>query len=227
MKTCLTMLAAALGASCALSATAAAAQGAGGDFAAGANIGTPGVGVQATARVSDLLVVRAAVDGAGLSRGETLSDIHYDGKARLLTGGLFADLHPGGGGFFVSGGAYVGKRRVRLTASPTADVEIDDETFTPAEVGRLHGRARLSKVQPFVGLGFDNTYVGERNWGFRALAGVSFSKRPSVSLTASGGTLAADPDFQARLAAEAADVREDAKDFKYFPVVQLGLTRRF
>jgi len=223
MKTCLTMLAAAF----ALSATAAAAQNPRGDVSAGANIGTPGVGLQASAKVSDLLVVRGAVDGLSLSRGETLSDIHYDGKARLLTGGLFADVHPGGGGFFLSGGAYVGKRKVRLTASPTADVEIDDETFTPAEVGRLDGRARLSKVQPFVGLGFDNTFVGDRGWGFRALAGVSFSKRPRVTLTASGGTLAADPDFQARLAAEEADVREDAKDFKYFPVVQLGLTRRF
>jgi hypothetical protein len=226
MKTCLTMLAA-LGASCAMSATAAAAQGSNGDFAVGANIGTPGVGVQASAKVSDLLVVRGALDGLSLSRGETLSDIHYDGKARLLTGGLFADVHPGGGGFFLSGGAYVGKRKVRLTATPTADVEIGDETFTPAEVGRLDGRAKLSKLQPFVGLGFDNTFVGDRGWGFRALAGVSFSKRPRVTLTASGGALAADPDFQAQLAAEEADVREDAKDFKYFPVVQLGLTRRF
>ena len=78
-----------------------------------------------------------------------------------------------------------------------------------------------------LGLGFDNTYVGDRGWGFRALAGVAFSKRPDVNLTASGGTLSNDPSFQARLRAEEAEARDDAKDFKYFPVVQVGLTRRF
>jgi hypothetical protein len=197
------------------------------NFAVGANIGTPGVGVQAAAKVSDLVVIRGAVDGIGISHDETYSDIAYDGKAKLLTGGLFADLHPGGGGFFVSGGAYVGKRKINLRAQPTAAVDIGGQTYTPAQVGRLDGEAKLSNLQPFVGLGFDNTFVGERGWGFRALAGVAFSKRPDVELTASGGTLSNDPTFQTRLRAEEAEARDDAKDFKYFPVVQVGLTRRF
>lgn len=196
-------------------------------MAVGANIGTPGVGVQASAKVSDMVVLRGAVDGAGISHDEDYSDIAYDGKAKLFTGGLFADLHPGGGAFFVSGGAYVGKRKITLRAQPTAAVEIGGQTFTPAQVGRLDGEAKLSNFQPFAGLGFDNTFVGERGWGFRALAGVAFSKRPDVSLTASGGTLSNDPNFQARLRAEEAEARDDAKDFKYFPVVQVGLTRRF
>lgn len=196
-------------------------------FAVGANIGTPGVGVQAAAQVNELVVVRGAVDGLSLSRDEEYSDIDYDGKAKLLTGGVFADFHPGGGAFFVSGGAYFGKRRIELSARPTASVEIGDQTYTPAQVGRLDGEAELSKVQPFVGLGFDNTFTGDRNWGFRALVGVSFSKRPDVELTASGGTLSADPTFQAQLQREEAEAREDAKDFRYFPVVQVGVTRRF
>lgn len=196
-------------------------------FAVGVNAGTPGVGVQVSTQVSEMLVLRGAVDGLSLSRDEDYSDIEYDGKAKLFTGGIFADLHPGGGAFFVSGGAYVGKRKINLRAQPTAAVEIGDQTYTPAQVGRLDGEAKLSNVQPFVGLGFDNTFTGDRGWGFRALAGVSFSKSPDVELTATGGALSSDPAFQAQLRAEEAEARDDAKDFKYFPVVQIGLTRRF
>lgn len=213
----------ALAAACAAASTAASAQ----TMALGVNIGTPGIGLQASAKVSDMLVIRGAVDGLSISRDEDYSDIAYDGKAKLFTGGLFADLHPGGGAFFVSGGAYVGKRKINLTAQPTAAVDIGGQTFTPAQVGRIDGEAKLSNLQPFVGLGFDNTFVGERGWGLRAMAGVSFSKRPDVDLTASGGTLSNDANFQARLRAEEAEARDDAKDFKYFPVVQVGLARRF
>ncbi|MBJ7410463.1 MAG: hypothetical protein JHD15_08880 [Phenylobacterium sp.] len=219
MKTYLTALAA-LGA---LAASPACAQ----NMSVGVNVGTPGIGVQLSAKVSDLVVLRGAIDGVSISRDEDYSDIDYDGKAKLMTGGVFADLHPGGGAFFVSGGAYVGKRKINLRAQPTAAVDIGGQTFTPAQVGRLDGEAKLSNFQPFVGLGFDNTYVGERGWGFRALAGVAFSKRPDVNLTASGGTLSNDANFQARLRQEEAEARDDAKDFKYFPVVQVGLTRRF
>lgn len=208
---------------CAVAASPATAQ----TLAVGVNAGTPGIGVQASAKVNDLVVIRGAVDGLSIRRDEDYSDIAYDGKAKLLTGGLFADLHPGGGAFFVSGGAYVGKRKINLRAQPTAAVDIGGQTYTPAQVGRLDGEAKLSNFQPFLGLGFDNTFVGERGWGFRALAGVAFSKRPDVELTASGGTLSSDPTFQSRLRVEEAEARDDAKDFKYFPVVQIGLTRRF
>lgn len=208
---------------CAMAATTATAQ----SKALGVSIGTPGVGVVASAQVSDLIVLRGAVDGMSLNRNETYSDVAYDGKAKLLTGGLFADLHPGGGPFLVSAGAYAGKRKLELRGQPTASVEIGDQTYTPAQIGRIDGEAKLSSLQPFVGLGFDNTYSGDRAWGFRALAGVSFSKAPKIKLTAAGGTLSSDPAFLANLREEEAEVREDAKNFKYFPVVQIGLTRRF
>jgi len=196
-------------------------------MALGVSAGTPGVGVQASAKVGELVVLRGAVDGMSLSRDETYSDIAYDGKAKLLTGGVFADLHPGGGPLLISGGAYFGQRKIELGARPTASVDIGGQVFTPAQVGRLDGEAKLSNLQPFLGVGFDNTFVGDRAWGFRILAGVSFSKAPDVTLTASGGTLSNDANFQARLRAEEAQAQDDAKDFKYFPVVQLGLTRRF
>jgi hypothetical protein len=59
------------------------------------------------------------------------------------------------------------------------------------------------------------------------LGGVSFSKEPKVDLIATDGTLAGDPTFQAELQREEDNVRDDAKGFKYFPIVQVGLNYRF
>lgn len=208
------------GALCAASAQAA-------PLGVGANIGTPGVGLQVSGQISSMVVLRANVDGMSLSRDEDYSDVSYDGKVKTLTGGLFADVHPGGGAFFVSGGAYAGERKIDLDAEPSAPVEIGGVTFTPAQVGRITGKASLSDFQPFLGMGFDNTFTSERGWGVRAMAGVAFSKKPKVELSASGGLLSEDPAFLARLRQEEADLREDAKDVRYFPVLQVGLTRRF
>lgn len=196
-------------------------------LAAGVNVGTPGVGLQVSGQVSSMLVVRGNVDGMSLSRDEEYSGVDYDGKLKTMTGGLFADVHPGGAPFFVSGGAYFGKRRIDLDAQPSGPVDIGGVTFTPAQVGRIAGKASLSDFQPFLGLGFDNTFSSDRTWGVRALAGVAFSKKPQVELSSSGGVLSQDPAFQARLAQEEADLREDAKNIRYFPVLQVGLTRRF
>lgn len=195
--------------------------------AIGANLGTPGVGASAQLLVADGLVVRGDLDWLKWNYDRDYSDVAYDGKLKSMTAGLFADWHIGNSPFLLSGGAYMGKRKLDLSATPTASVDIGGQVFTPAQIGRIDGTAKLSKFQPFAGVGFDNTWTGDRTWGFRALAGVAFSKKPDVNLTATGGTLSADPIFQARLAAEEADIRNDAKKVRYFPVVQVGLTRRF
>lgn len=195
--------------------------------AVGVGVGTTGLGATVAFKASDMIVIRGAVDGLSLSHNVDYSDVSYSGKAKLMTGGVFADVHPGGSSLMISGGAYVGKRKLNLDARPTTSVDIGGQTFTPAQIGAISGEAKLSNVQPFVGVGMDNTFVGERGWGFRALLGVSFSKKPDVSLTATGGLLANDANFRSRLAIEEANVQEDAKNFRYFPVVQIGLTRRF
>lgn len=194
--------------------------------AAGLNLGTPGVGGELQLQLSDQFMVRGDADWLSFSHDKGYSGVDYDGKLKSKTLGAFADWHPGGGGFLVSGGAYFGQRKIDLSAQPTANVDIGGQSFTPSQVGRINGSAKLSKAQPFAGVGWDNTFGGGA-WGFRALAGVAFSKRPDVSLTSSGGALSADPGFQARLRQEEADLRDDAKGFRYYPVVQVGLTRRF
>jgi hypothetical protein len=199
----------------------------GGNFAVGANVGTPGLGLEAQYRLSDSFVVRGGGDWLDFDHDETYGDVAYKGTLKSKTGGVFVDWHPMQGGFFVSGGSYFGKRKLNLSGTPTRDTRIGGVTFTPQQIGTITGDVKLSDAQPFLGLGWDNTFTGDSAWGFRAMAGVSFSDSPKVNLSASGGTLSNDPTFQQQLREEEAEVRDDAKDFKYYPVAQVGVTYRF
>ncbi len=196
-------------------------------FAVSGNIGTPGVGAEAQFQLNDSFVVRGGGDWMNFNYDHTYSGIDYSAKLKTSTGGVFLDWHPMQGGFFVSGGGYFGERKAKLDGTPNGPTQIGEVTYTPAQIGTIRGDVEMSKTQPFVGLGYDNTFSGGGRWGFRVLGGVSFSDKPKVDLTASGGTLSSDPVFQAQLQREEDDVRDDAKGFKYFPIVQVGLSYRF
>lgn len=196
-------------------------------FAIGANIGTPGVGAELQFQVAPSLVVRGDFDWLSFHHDDTWSDVPYRGRLKSTTGGAFVDWHPGKTSFLVSGGGYFGDRRIDLKSRINGDVDIGGLTFTESQVGQLQGRAKLSDAEPFVGLGWDNTFTGDHAWGFRAIAGVSFSDAPKVRLQSVGGTLSDNPVLLAALQQEEADVSHDARHWKYYPVVQIGVTHRF
>ena len=195
--------------------------------AVGVTAGTTGVGAEVQFALGPIFVLRGAVDTLGYDLDETYDDVDYSGRFDFDTVGGFVDLHPFANGFFVSGGAYVGQRSIGLTATPSAPVRIGGQTFTPAQVGTLTGEIKLKDVAPFAGLGFDNTFTRTSRWGFRALAGVAWSDKPEVGLSASGGTLSNDPTFRARLADEARAIQSDVENYGFYPIVQLGLNYKF
>lgn len=191
------------------------------------NAGTTGVGAEVQLSLGPVFVVRGGIDSLGYDFDQSYSDVDYSGRFDFDTVSGFVDLHPFLNGFLISGGVYVGDRTINLNGQPTTPVEIGGATFTPAEVGTLSGRIKLSDTAPFVGIGYDDSFYREGRWGFRGMVGVAWSQEPEVGLSSSGGTLSNDPIFRARLEQEARDIQEDAKDKALFPVVQLGVTARF
>lgn len=196
-------------------------------FAVGAQLGTPGAGLQAQYAVNDYIVLRGSYDVLQWDADDTYDDIDYKADIDFQSPGAFVDLHPFGNGFFVSGGAYFGERVVDLRSDPDEDVELGGFTFTPEQVGRLTGRIDLESTAPFLGVGYDNTFTRGGAWGFRVLAGAAFGDAPQVRLSASGGTLSDTPLFQEILADEERDIQEEADDYKVLPIVQIGLSYRF
>lgn len=195
--------------------------------AVGVTAGTSGVGVEAQFALGPIFVLRGAVDTLGYDVDSRYEDVEYSGRFDFDTVGAFVDLHPLANGFFVSGGAYMGRRDIGLNATPSAPVRIGGQTFTPAQVGTLSGQIKLKDVAPFAGVGFDNTFTRASRWGFRAVAGVAWSDKPEVGLESTGGTLSGDPAFRARLAQERASIQSDVENYGFYPIVQLGLNYKF
>ncbi len=191
------------------------------------NAGTTGVGAEVQLSLGPVFVLRGGIDTLGYDFDQSYSDVDYSGRFDFDTVSGFVDLHPFLNGFLISGGVYVGDRTINLNGQPTAPVDIGGATFTPAQVGTLSGRIKLSETAPFVGIGYDDSFYREGRWGFRGIVGVAWSQEPEVGLSSTGGTLSNDPAFRARLEQEARDIQEDAEDKAFFPVVQLGLTARF
>ena len=88
-----------------------------GRFALGAQVGTPGAGLQAQFAVNDYLVLRGGYDALQWDRDDTYDGIDYEADIDFKSPGAFVDLHPFKNPFFVSAGAYFGTRKVDLNAS--------------------------------------------------------------------------------------------------------------
>lgn len=194
--------------------------------AVGAHVGTPGVGVEAQLSLGPVFTLRGSIDRLGHDFDESYDGIDYGGEFDFNTVGAFIDLHPFANGFLISGGAYLGERKIRLDAEPTVPVEIGGAVFTPSQVGQLSGAVTLSDLSPFIGVGFDNTFTRPGRWGVRAILGAALSEDPDVALDSTGGSLSNNAAFRARLEDEADRIRDET-DYGLFPVAQIGLTYRF
>lgn len=198
-----------------------------GDFAITGGLGTMGGTVEGQVQLTDYFQLRAGANYLAFDETINSDDIAYDGELDFSGFGAFVDVHPFGGSFFVSGGAYAGGKQIDLTATSDVSVEIGGMVFTPTEYGRLEGDVSFDDVAPFLGLGFDTTFEGNGNWGFSILAGAAMFGSGDVQLEAVGGTLSVDPILQAELDQEIADLEEEIEDYEFWPILQVGLSYRF
>jgi len=85
----------------------------------------------------------------------------------------------------------------------------------------------LNSFSPYAGIGYDSFIARSKNWSFSARAGVMFTGSPEVELQSTGGTLSNNAVLREELDAEIAAAEDDAEDLKYYPVVTIGIARRF
>ncbi len=197
-------------------------------FALGVGVGTNGGLVEGSYKLSNQIVLRG--QGAFIDFDDSFksSDVKYSGKLKFNTGGGFVDWHPWSSPWLVSAGAVGGDRKVDLRATPsvTGVIKIHGQTFPITEVGEVDGSADFGSPAPFLGFGWDNTFYTFHKIGFRAVAGVIFGDTPKVNLQAVG-PFATDPTVVSDVQAEQASLEHDVHDYRYYPVVQVGLNYRF
>ena len=198
-------------------------------FALGVGVGTNGALIEGSYKLSPQFVLRG--QGAFIDFDDRFksSDTKYSGHLQFNTGGGFLDWHPFSNPWLVSAGAVAGDRRVNVKATPavTGTIKIDGQSYPVTEIGSVNGAINFGSPAPFVGFGWDNTFYTAHKIGFRAIAGVVFGdSNPAVNLHAIG-PFANDPTVISDVQAEQGSLQHDARDYRYYPIVQLGVNYRF
>lgn len=190
--------------------------------------GLLGHGLDLSIPLSERLNVRAGIGKFTRSGEVDESDVTYDGKLTLGGAMLVADWFPSGGNFRLSAGLLRNQGKIELAARPTGTVTFGGTTYDASEVS-ASGKISYEKTVPYIGFGFGNASAGSR-FGFFAEFGAAY-QRPGVSLTASCNASASsctnDAAFQATVDEERREIQAEADRYKWYPVLQLGVSMRF
>jgi hypothetical protein len=190
--------------------------------------GTPGLGAQLTFGLSPVINLRLGAQGYSLDRTFTERDITYSSTLSLRGALLLLDFHPGGTGGRISLGAAYNHNRVTGTSPTSGVVVINGVTYSIANVGTLEGELKANSIGPYVGIGWGNAVKAGSPLKLVVDVGVYYQGAPSLTLTAHPTNPAiVPPDFYTNVEQERVKAEEDLSKYKFYPVVNLGLSYRF
>jgi len=191
-----------------------------------ARFGTLGVGAEASAALSDRWGLRLGVNGYSTDEHIDETDVSYDAEIDLRNAGLTVDWHPARGAFRVSLGAYYNGTEFGLTGrTKSGTFEINNRTYTSAQIAGFTGRITFNKFAPFLGVGFSNN--AKKGFAYSIDLGYLYQRSPKIELNVTCGTGVSCTQLQADGAAETVQLREDLKDYKYWPVLHVGFGYAF
>jgi hypothetical protein len=194
-----------------------------GQMAVGLKAGTTGFGGDFTYSVSDKFNARLsgstfsyAMDGVV----EDDPDIGYNVDAASTSFGLLVDYFPARRGFKVTGGLYYYDFSIIGDASPTEGYDFNDEkTFSAERLGSINATIDYaSKIVPYAGIGFGNPIAKGSAVRVNFEIGALYTNSPQVTMEGEGmiaPTANYGPDFE-----------DGVKDFKFYPVLNLGISYR-
>ncbi len=187
--------------------------------------GTLGAGVELSKSFSDKFNVSLGLNTYDHTTTDSSSDVDYDFKFDLQSVALLANYHPFAGAFRFTGGLVYNDNELSLTGKPSAGstYSINGVTYTAAQVGSLTGKLTFNTTTPYLGIGWGNRPGGKL--GLTADIGVLYQGSPKLALSATGAL--SDPVLASNLEQERASAETDLSDFKWYPVLSLGMYFRF
>jgi len=196
-----------------------------GDFGINVKAGSLGAGAELSKSLGDKFSIGLGVNSYNYKTAKTESNIDYDFKFELQSVSLLGSYHPFGGVFRLTGGVLYNKNELKLDGKPTAGstYNINGVTYSASQVGTLTGTLTFNKTAPYLGIGWGNRPGSKL--GLTADIGVLYQGAPSLALNATGAL--SDPALASDLEQERKSAESDLGNFKWYPVVSVGLYFRF
>ncbi len=201
------------------------------DMAITGDVGTTGAGLHLVTPLMNSVNARIGFNAFSDSRTEETDGATYNAKAKLRTFDALLDYYPSSTQFRMTAGLVYNGTKVTANARPKAgnSYEFNGRLYDATDVGEIDAKIDFNKVAPYLGIGWGNAVA--KGWGFTTDIGVLFQGKPKVNLENRGcdPTLPGDTctTLASDLEAEEDELRDDVKDFRYYPVIRIGLTYKF
>jgi hypothetical protein len=180
----------------------------------GVRAGTTGIGADVAFGILPTLSARVGYSALKWGHDVETSNVDYDGRLELSNLNGMIDFHPLGPIFRITGGVILNENKY----------DVRGERFG----GSIRGTVEPGRsAAPYLGIGWGT--VAGTGINFYADLGVMFMGSPKARLSANCGGLSAGTcaSLQNEVAAEEARLEDELKRFKYFPVLNIGLTVGF
>jgi hypothetical protein len=188
--------------------------------------GTQGVGLGYAFPVTPWFGMHADINGFGLAHQFTSGDVNYDAHLHLLSGGTYLDLFPfRDSGFRVTAGAMFSDDTLSGNAVPTNGTYTFNGTTVVAPPGTgVSATVRYPTVRPYFGLGFGHKPTASSGFGFVADLGFAYGT-PHVDYDVSPDLVTA--AGANNVAAEEQNLENTASHWRFYPVLQVGVSYHF
>jgi hypothetical protein len=182
-------------------------------FGIGVRAGTTGLGADVAWSIAPTLSARLGYSGGKVGYDVDTDQVNYDGDLKLSNVNALIDFAPLGPLFRISGGLVFNDNKYDVRGNVSG--------------GSLSGTVKPGRsAAPYLGIGYGR--VSGAGVNFYADLGVMFQGSPRASLTANCTSPGpACTNLQTQVAAEEARLQDELKNFKYYPVLNIGLTIGF
>jgi hypothetical protein len=196
-----------------------------GMFRLDAHVSTLGGGLEVGAPLSDRYTARVGFNTFKISANENSSGINYTGDLKLSSVTALVDWRPWSGVTHLTAGVIFNSNKLEMRGTTTAGTyDFNGVSYTSAGGDSVTTVVDFNKVSPYLGIGWSGQ-PKKQGFSFSSDIGVLFQGSPKASVTTAGPWGGADT---AQLAADAQNqLNTDLSDFKYYPVISVGIGYTF
>lgn len=182
----------------------------------GVRAGTTGIGADVAWNIAPTIDARVGYSGLKWGYDVNTSNASYNGDLHLSNLNALVDFHPLGPIFRLTGGVIFNDNKYQATGHPNGIPGSFSATVEPGH-----------RAAPYLGIGWGN--VAGAGVNFYADLGVMFMGSPKATLNADCTNLSAGQcsTLQSQIAAEQANLEDQLKRLKAYPVLSIGLTIGF
>ena len=208
------------------------------NFAVALRGGTFGYGADFDVGLTKSVNVRLGYNTFSLSRTVDDTDATYDGTFKIGAASAIFDWHIFNGGFRLSAGAVQKGPRIDVVGVPTTSSTITiggNPYSTKTQIDKVNGTIKLgNSTAPYIGIGWGNTVDKEDRVTFLFDIGAIKTGTAKATITATcSNTLnstqcaALQDQLTPDINKEISDLEDKAKNYEWYPVINLGLAVRF